>query len=362
MARAGEKWIVVIDGQEGKDYDDIQSLIFSPDGRRVVYQGRVGEKWIVVIDGQEGKDYDDIQSLIFSPDGQRVVYQGRVGEKRIVVLDGQEGKDYDHIWSLKFSPDAHHLAYVVRMRVGEGEEQEDLDEPGEDFAVVDGQEGETYRDVGVPVFSPDSQRVAYVARAGEKWIVVIDGQEGKDYDDIQSLIFSPDGQHLAYLAERSDSLWAIFAIWRKFTYEKFVVMDGHEHKGYLRITEKSLVFSPDSRHLAYLASRDERWAVVVDGEEQQHYYGIRPIIFFSSDSQRLAYVVHQEVGGGDGWPLDFVVVDGREFADSRDMDRDSGHPGHIETVMFDSFVERPVRDGPWSARVSGREAPRAVGC
>ena len=31
-------------------------------------------------------------------------------------------------------------------------------------------------------------------------------------------------------------------------------------------------------------------------------------------------------------------------------------------VMLDSFVERPVRDGPWSARVSGREAPRAVGC
>ena len=29
---------------------------------------------------------------------------------------------------------------------------------------------------------------------------------------------------------------------------------------------------------------------------------------------------------------------------------------------IDSFVERPVRDGPWSARVSGREAPRAVGC
>ena len=30
--------------------------------------------------------------------------------------------------------------------------------------------------------------------------------------------------------------------------------------------------------------------------------------------------------------------------------------------ILDSFVERPVRDGPWSARVSGREAPRAVGC
>ena len=31
-------------------------------------------------------------------------------------------------------------------------------------------------------------------------------------------------------------------------------------------------------------------------------------------------------------------------------------------IILDSFVERPVRDGPWSARVSGREAPRAVGC
>ena len=34
----------------------------------------------------------------------------------------------------------------------------------------------------------------------------------------------------------------------------------------------------------------------------------------------------------------------------------------ISTVKDDPFVERPVRDGPWSARVSGREAPRAVGC
>ena len=36
--------------------------------------------------------------------------------------------------------------------------------------------------------------------------------------------------------------------------------------------------------------------------------------------------------------------------------------GATEANNLDSFVERPVRDGPWSARVSGREAPRAVGC
>ena len=43
----------------------------------------------------------------------------------------------------------------------------------------------------------------------------------------------------------------------------------------------------------------------------------------------------------------------------------TGVPGAGKTLTglnVDSFVERPVRDGPWSARVSGREAPRAVGC
>ena len=40
----------------------------------------------------------------------------------------------------------------------------------------------------------------------------------------------------------------------------------------------------------------------------------------------------------------------------------SPYPCDTTTDKVDSFVERPVRDGPWSARVSGREAPRAVGC
>ena len=43
---------------------------------------------------------------------------------------------------------------------------------------------------------------------------------------------------------------------------------------------------------------------------------------------------------------------------------DSGTMGDVslDGLNVDSFVERPVRDGPWGARVSGREAPRAVGC
>jgi outer membrane lipoprotein-sorting protein len=34
-------------------------IFFSPDSRRVAYRAKVGGKWIVVVDGKEGKPYDD---------------------------------------------------------------------------------------------------------------------------------------------------------------------------------------------------------------------------------------------------------------------------------------------------------------
>ena len=51
-----------------------------------------------------------------------------------------------------------------------------------------------------------------------------------------------------------------------------------------------------------------------------------------------------------------------EFAESPVPAEADGRSLDEGISKIDSFVERPVRDGPWSARVSGREAPRAVGC
>ena len=52
------------------------SLVVSPDGKRVAYGAQKGEKWRVVVDGQEGSEYDRIVEggLIFSPDSKRVAY------------------------------------------------------------------------------------------------------------------------------------------------------------------------------------------------------------------------------------------------------------------------------------------------
>jgi hypothetical protein len=108
------------------------TLKVSPDGKRVAYGARVGNKWFVVVDGKEKKQYDGIGkgSLIFSPDGKRVAYGAEVGDKWFVVVDGKEEKQYDDplFWAggrIVFdSPDGlHYLAregskiYLVEEKI-----------------------------------------------------------------------------------------------------------------------------------------------------------------------------------------------------------------------------------------------------
>lgn len=111
-ARAGMKRFVVVDGQ-GKQYDRIekQSLIFSPDSRRMacVSRGVCQGRHSVVVDGQVGKFYDRIgkRSLVFSPDSQRVGYVAtvlvrilgliKVDQRSMLVVDGLELSQYDAI-------------------------------------------------------------------------------------------------------------------------------------------------------------------------------------------------------------------------------------------------------------------------
>jgi roadblock/LC7 domain-containing protein len=100
---SGNKWFVVVDGKEGKQYDGIVgSPIFSPDGKRVAYAAVIGDKQFVVVDGKEGKQYDGIVgSPIFSPDSKRVAYAAVIGDKQFVVLDGKEEKQYDVIITIR---------------------------------------------------------------------------------------------------------------------------------------------------------------------------------------------------------------------------------------------------------------------
>ena len=115
---SSEKLICKVDFSSGI----AESLTVSPDNMHVAYGARKGNKWFIVVDGQEGKQYDGIVegTLVFSPDSKRVAYGAKMGKKWLVVIDGKEEKQYDGIVKgsiIKFGSDGS-FYYLVRKGNG----------------------------------------------------------------------------------------------------------------------------------------------------------------------------------------------------------------------------------------------------
>jgi len=269
---------VMVDGVAGKTYTSIlhlplteagvqQQIKFSPDGLRVAYVARRGEKFLVVVDGKEGPEYERIRvgAPSFSPDSRRVAYFAERAGKTLAVIDGIESKPFDRSSSATpiFSPDSRRVVYLANHGKGT-------------HIVIDGVETVEPEYVGEPRFSKTGKRMAYVVVRQDKWYVVTDGKEGKPYRGLGNNIeFSDDEQHVLYRADTTEG--------------QVIVVDGIETRPRRVIEENSYRFSPDGQHVAFAAldSRDAEY-VVVDNKRGKTYEGVNKPAF-SPDSRHVAY-------------------------------------------------------------------------
>jgi WD40 repeat protein len=301
--RGKEVW-VRRDGQRGKAYADIAHPEFSPDGSALGYavRGAGGSRFI--INDQEGPIFDRVMpdTFVFTNDGKRHAYLATNAGIPVAVVDGvsQPEAGGDMVPWLQppvFSADGSSVGYLEgcerqkKMRV-----------------VVNGKPGEVFDGVGLRSleFSPDGRRFAYGANdrsAGSSWFCVIDGKQRSAFDTLGvSHAFSPDGKRIAYTGRRAQ--------------ERFLVVDGEPEVPIEGIVDDSVVFSPDSHRLAYaVAKADRRAYVVVDGKagpvhdriggsippgiaanraSMQTAYGLGSAssVLFSPDSRRVAYLAH----------------------------------------------------------------------
>ena len=183
------------------------------------------------------------------------------------------------------------------------------------------------REPGQPfmLYGNDGQ-VVYVAGQGGKWAVVLDGRPGAWYDWVGNISLSPEGQGLAYVATREGKLMVVTGEQESPAYEQIcpvrdrgweftnspagplepepgapfwtydgklvyavargakraVVIDGHEGLAYDRIglppaaggadgppptEEVTFVAVGDGGHLIYMAQKEGKWVMVIDGKE-----------------------------------------------------------------------------------------------
>jgi hypothetical protein len=77
-----------------------ETPMISPNGERVAYVARRGPKFVVVLDGKPGMEWDGIgqDALLFSRDSQHLYYGGERGSKWTAVADEVAGKEFDGLF------------------------------------------------------------------------------------------------------------------------------------------------------------------------------------------------------------------------------------------------------------------------
>ena len=146
---------------------------------------------------------------------------------------------------------------------------------------------------GTLQISPDGKHFAGAMMHGDKWTVYVDGVESAEYDAVtdDSIHFSPDSKRVAYGATRAG--------------KGIVVMDGKELPSGLACAKGFPIFDATGKHLLYVAAQvEDQASVIMDGQESKTWKALLkggPV--FSADGSHFVYVAKD----GDGAR---AVVDG----------------------------------------------------
>jgi WD40 repeat protein len=287
----------------------ICSVAFSPDGKLLAYAGsgydsRTKNRWgefrlLDVATGQEKASFkghaDCVQSLAFSPDGKRLASASK--DRTVQVWDTQTWEEVftfrGHtrpVYSVVFSPDGKRLAsasFDKTVRIWDAQ-------TGQEVLTLKGFTSSAYSDLASIAINPDGGRLAYspdgkrLASAFiEKAVRVWDTETGQEIltlkghaDWLRSVAFSPDGQRLATTSEDK-----MVKVWDAQTGQEIFTLKGHTRRAF------SAAYSPDGQHLA--SGAEDKTVKIWNaqtGQEALTLQDRQPLVAaaFSPDGKRLA--------------------------------------------------------------------------
>lgn len=318
----------VINGQNGKRHPKIGGFVFSPDSSHYAYVDIGPDYNRIVKDGSFfSRKYQQITSSspIFSPDSENIAFGAMIGNEWFAVCNDQEQFHHNGFVpsSLMFSNN-NDLVYacilghisgwtpsggghiesdskcqIIRNGKAEGEIVKTnyqgfmdrmlcispdsskiaygLQTKEGAYVVVGNQRFGPHEKVGQKItFSPDSKHVVYFGMDGGIWVPILDGQRLGSYDSLHDFVFSPDSAHYAYTASKG---------------KRAVVVRDCKESFYEKTLSNVLFFSPNSNRLVYGVEENNMQFIVLDGETQKKYSGLpKANNTFSPDSRHFVYV------------------------------------------------------------------------
>ena len=374
--RRDDKQILVYDGKEGPAWDSIlHTGAYSQDSSRFVYQATKEDQTYIVFVGEEATaiPMKGNDRAVFSADLKRVAYGVLTATKWNVICDGVEGPRFEKAYPGLFSPDGTSYAYTA------------TDAKSSKFVVLNGQQLQGYEGVGTLVFSSDGKRLAYTATRGDEAMVVCDGKEGTAYPEVFYPIFSPDGKSMAYWA-RSENRKKYHVILNgkevaqpsgeprlAFSPDSRVLACGTYSRGEVyRFGEKTeqlatdcdcsskVVFSPDSRHVAYTRGKNMKWWVCVDERSMMQKQDPAHVINwdgpagggtsmildapgFSADGQHVFFKGFHKEAGNTGTGSAMMVCDGFEGPAHQTLWIPTDYANHAKRLRYVVLDEQHVR-------------------
>ena len=141
------------------------------------------------------------------------------------------------------------------------------------------------------------QSERYVRDLQESLICIVDDTKEETFR--KSIKISPNRRKIAYIGHEILP-----------NNNVFIKINGENHKSFYGIDPRFIVFSPDSRHIAYVVTKkignEKKINIVLDNNNiGEDYDGLMEPPFFSPDSKQLAYVASNKDGT-------FVILNGTE--------------------------------------------------
>lgn len=167
-------------------FDEVGELQAGACGRRWAASVRLGDRWGVLIDGEERPAAGRITDLTVESFSGRIAYAVRDGFSRMVV-DDVPSEPFDRVDPPAFSADGKHIAYLAERG-------------GDRSLIIDGRAQPAASSAFALALGPDGRRFAYVAGSAAHPTIVCDGVVYPFQLIVeQTITFSRDGRHWGVL-------------------------------------------------------------------------------------------------------------------------------------------------------------------